>query len=74
MQTSEFCKVNNTGGRTYIYSCDESGKNIANPRRCLNLKTVLAELKHDEWDLVNINWCDHDHVTYLFCRSSTNLD
>jgi len=73
MQTWEYCKVNNIGGKTYLYSCDDSGNNIANPKRCLNLKTVLAELEHDGWELMNINRCDHDRITYIYCRPSTNL-
>jgi hypothetical protein len=73
MQTSEYCKLKHIGYETYLYFCDESGNNVANPRRCFDLKTALAELKYNGWEIMQMKWHDRGRVTYTLYRSSTNL-
>jgi hypothetical protein len=73
VQTSEFCKVNYTGGAIYLYACDENGNNVANPRRHSNLNTVLAELEQDGWEMMSMKWYNAERATYILYRNSISL-
>lgn len=64
----EYCEVEYDGRTTRLMTFDEAGDYIETPTEHIRLGIVVAELGHDNWELVSTWWRNANQVTYMFKR------
>jgi hypothetical protein len=68
----EYCEVDFDGSVTKVWYYDEAGDYIDQPTEHARLGIILAQLGHDQWELVSTWWRSPKEVTYMLKRPCQN--